>query len=167
MRKIEVRLAEKSDLDQLAKIQVSSWKSAFSSILTPDILNIYTDTTKCKEILNNVLDTNRGHLYIASLNDMPCGELFWCEAGQDMPQNAHIIALHSLETSWGTGLGHAIMKQALLDIKLAGKSIVSLWVFKDNCRARKFYEKCGFTYSGREQCSDFGNVIEIEYIKHL
>ena len=167
MSKIEVRLAKKSDVDMLAKIQISSWKSAFGSILTRDILEVYADTIKCTEILKNVLDTNRGKLYIASLNGVPCGELFWCEAGEDMPQNAQIIALHSLENSWGTGLGKAMMNKALLDIQLAGKSIVNLWVFKDNLRARRFYEKCGFIYSGREKSSDFGNVVEVEYIKHL
>ena len=85
MSKIEVRLAKKSDVDMLAKIQISSWKSAFGSILTRDILEVYADTIKCTEILKNVLDTNRGKLYIASLNGVPCGELFWCEAGEDMP----------------------------------------------------------------------------------
>ena len=60
-----------------------------------------------------------------------------------------------------------MMNKALLDIQVAGKSIVSLWVFKDNLRARRFYEKCEFIDSGRERCSDFGNVIEVEYIKHL
>lgn len=167
MNKIEVRLAERCDVDELGKIQTSSWKSAFSSILSSDTLEIYTDVVKCTEMLERVFDANRGNLYIASLNGKPCGELFWCETGEDMPQNAQIIAIHSLENSWGTGIGKAMMNRALSDIQIRGKSIVSLWVFKDNLRARKFYEKCGFIYSGEEKNSNFGDVIEVKYIKQL
>ncbi|MGL4738211.1 MAG: GNAT family N-acetyltransferase, partial [Cellulosilyticaceae bacterium] len=109
----------------------------------------------------------RGTFYIAFLNEQPCGELFWCNAGEGLPEEAQIIAIHSLENSWGTGVGKAMIDRALADIHKSGMRKVGLWVFKDNMRARRFYEKCGFRHQGEEKTSDFGDVIEVKYVKQL
>lgn len=40
-----------------------------------------------------------------------------------------------------------------------------LWVFKENHRARKFYEKHGFVLT--EKSKEFSNAIEVMYCKDL
>ena len=75
-----------------------------------------------------------------------------------------IVALHSLPETMGTGLGAAMMKYALEQIRqLCGEVTVFLWAFQENARARRFYEKHGFSWDGNERVSEFDGAVEVRY----
>ena len=86
------------------------------------------------------------------------GMLVW----QKVQDSAEIVAIHSLPESWGTGLGHAMLEEALNQI---GNQPVFLWAFKENKRARRFYEKHGFRWDGSERVSEFDGALEVRYVK--
>ena len=86
------------------------------------------------------------------------GVLGW----QKVEDGAEIVAIHSLPESWGTGLGHAMLTYALKEI---GEKPVFLWAFKENKRARRFYEKHGFRWDGSERVSRFDGALEVRYVK--
>ena len=50
-------------------------------------------------------------------------------------------------------------------LKQIGQQRVSLWAFKDNTRARRFYEKHGFSWDGTERISEFDGALEVRYVK--
>lgn len=58
-----------------------------------------------------------------------------------------------------------MMDFILKDIKNSGFNKVMLWVFEENIRARKFYEKKGFTLTDKTQ--KFDKYTEIMYCKEL
>ena len=76
---------------------------------------------------------------------------------------AEIVAIHSLPQSWGTGLGHAMLTEALKQI---GEGTVFLWAFRENKRARRFYEKHGFRWDGTERISEFDGAAEVRYVRN-
>ena len=80
-----------------------------------------------------------------------------------MPEYAEIVALYSTEPYWGTGVGQRMMDFALAEIKQLGYGKVTLWVFEDNPRARRFYEKYGFAFDGAVRDSGLGNAKEVRY----
>ena len=82
---------------------------------------------------------------------------------QRVDEGAEIVAIHSLPQSWGTGLGHAMMAEALKQI---GDGIVFLWAFRENKRARRFYEKHGFRWDGSERISEFDGAMEVRYVRN-
>lgn len=76
----------------------------------------------------------------------------FCESrDEDLPRFAEIVSIYTIEQYWGGGLGCAIMKTALNKIMEFNFSDVFLWVFKENARARRFYEKFGFALDGTEK----------------
>ena len=83
-------------------------------------------------------------------------------AWQYVGDAAEIVAIHSLPESRGTGLGHAMLEEALKQI---GERSVFLWAFKENKRARRFYEKHGFHWDGKERVSEFDGALEVRYVK--
>ena len=84
-------------------------------------------------------------------------------AWQDWKDQAEIVAIHSLPESWGTGLGHILLMDALNQI---GERPVFLWAFRENLRARRFYEKHGFVWDGSERVSEFDGSVEVKYIRN-
>ena len=86
------------------------------------------------------------------------GFLCW----QETSAGAEIVAIHSLPESWGTGLGHAMLTSALDQI---GNRNMYLWAFKENTRARRFYEKHGMRWDGSERISEFDGALEVRYVR--
>ena len=50
-------------------------------------------------------------------------------------------------------------------LKQIGERSVFLWAFKENKRARRFYEKHGFHWDGKERVSEFDGALEVRYVK--
>jgi GNAT superfamily N-acetyltransferase len=72
----------------------------------------------------------------------------------------HLNAINVRRTYWGSGVG-----QHLLDAAIGDRD-ASLWVFRDNARARAFYVRNGFTPDGAEQVDDFfGDLVEIRMVR--
>ena len=86
------------------------------------------------------------------------GKLAWQQTGE----GAELVAIHTLPESHGTGLGAALLTEALNQI---GSQPVFLWAFEENARARRFYEKHGFRWDDSRRGSEFDGAIEARYVK--
>ena len=59
--------------------------------------------------------------------------------------------------------GKALMQAGLGELDY---QTVAVWVLKDNKRAIKFYEKCGFCIDGREEVIKLGSqIVEVRMIR--
>ena len=67
------------------------------------------------------------------------------------PDDIELRRIYTLSRTHGTGLGPALMAQALLDARALGRQRVLLGVYAGNERARAFYEKQGFEKVGERQ----------------
>ena len=149
-----VRNAVFEDMALAAGIMVTSFRTAFAEFVSPETMNVCTNPYNCRTMLENVYQEGKMHFLI-------CGDkgfLCW----QETENGAQIVAIHSLPVSWGTGLGHAMLTEALKQI---GNRPVFLWAFKENTRARRFYEKHGFRWDGTERVSEFDGALEVRYVK--
>ena len=106
-------------------------------------------------MLEGVYQTGNMHFLMGDQQGFLC----W----QETADGAEIVAIHSLPASWGTGLGAAMLSEALKQI---GNRPVYLWAFKENTRARRFYEKHGFHWDGSERVSEFDGAMEVRYVKN-
>ncbi|MBQ8783969.1 MAG: GNAT family N-acetyltransferase [Clostridia bacterium] len=161
-----IRRVKDGDETALAYIQTESWKVAFKTILSDEILQKCTEITRTTASYKRLLDEKIGNGYILEVDEKPHCIAWWDKArDDDMPDYAELICIHSLQDKWRKGYGTKMMDRVLSDIKAAEYSKVMLWVFTDNDRARAFYEACGFvTYGKVKSC--FGTQ-EICYEKNL
>ena len=143
---VTIRRVRQGDEKALAYIQTGSWKVAFADILDAETLTRCTDFDRAADMYKRLLDENKGNGYILSVNGKPHCIAYWDAArGADGDGKAELICIHSLPDNWHKGYGSQMMDRVLEDIKEAGYSEVVLWVFRDNARARAFYEAKGFT----------------------
>jgi GNAT superfamily N-acetyltransferase len=81
---------------------------------------------------------------------------------------AELYALYVHPTWWSTGTGQALMDQVLAETAGTGYQQITLWVLRDNDRARRFYERAGFAPDGASNILHrLGAVTEIRYRRRL
>lgn len=67
---------------------------------------------------------------------------------------AHLWQLVVARERWGTGLAHDLLHAAVSDARVRGYEHVVLWTPRDHGRARRFYEREGFTPTGVARFDD-------------
>jgi GNAT superfamily N-acetyltransferase len=81
---------------------------------------------------------------------------------------AELYALYVHPAWWSTGTGRALMDRVLARTSGAGYPDITLWVLKGNVRARRFYERAGFSPDGASNVLDrLGGVMEVRYRRTL
>ena len=149
-----VRNAKFEDMAQAGHIMAVSFRTAFADFVSQQTMDACAQEDNCAAMLEGICREGKMHFLIGENSGM----LVW----QTVQDSAEIVAIHSLPESWGTGLGHAMLEEALNQIS---NQPVFLWAFKENKRARRFYEKHGFRWDGTERVSEFDGALEVRYVK--
>lgn len=149
---MRIRNAALEDMALASEIMVTSFRSAFCDFVTPETMEACTDPDNCRAMLDAIY--REGNMRFLMGGEQ--GFLCW----QDTEEGVEITALHTLPQAHGTGLGHALLTEALDQI---GDRPVYLWAFEKNTRARRFYEKHGLYWDGSTRVSEFDGAIEVRY----
>ena len=153
---IFVRYADPELYPELGRIMAQSFRSAFSGFITAQTLESCAVAENCAGLLASLpgqmqtlagwADGKLAGLLVFSEHCGGCTEL---------------EAVHTLPESWGTGLGAAMLEFALEACD--GCRGAGLWAFEKNARARRFYEKHGFAFTGETRVSEFDGAVEVRY----
>ncbi|MDO5400175.1 MAG: GNAT family N-acetyltransferase [Eubacteriales bacterium] len=163
---VNIRNATEQDAKSLAYIQTESWKSAFRGILSEGDLVKHTELDKTEAMYGQVLQNPNIRVLLETVSGKPHCMAAWGPNRAVLGvQTAELICIHSLPDKWRQGYGSMMMDRILADMREAGFSEVMLWVFEQNQRARKFYEKHGFSLTERTQ-NGFG-AVELMYSRKL
>ena len=163
---IVVQQATKADVLPIAQILTQSWRGAFKELVSSDELTQIASEKRFCFILENVLSCDKGHLRMALRGGDPAGEIFWLSGQQNM--DAEIVSLFVVPQAWGQGVGKQLLLQAEKEIQAErDNELIELWTFQKNVHAQNFYERMGYTCSKRMRKSEFGGLLEIQYIKNV
>ena len=153
---ILVRYAVPEDCGALGEIMAVSFRSAFGGFISQETLDRCAVAENCAGLLASLPKE------MTTLTGWVDGKLMGLLVCSEQPDGrAEIEAIHSLPESWGTGLG-----AAMLDFALKGRA-AGLWAFEKNARARRFYEKHGFAFTGERRISEFDGAVEVRYERML
>ena len=114
---------------------------------------------KCEKIAFRRTD----NVIIAKDGDSVIGFVCFGKYRKDELENAglenagEVFAIYILSQYYGKGIGYRLMQTALSE--LADHSKIEVWVLKDNTKAIRFYERCGYRFDGREQIIELGSPV--------
>ena len=77
------------------------------------------------------------------------------ERGFALVGGGQLYRLYVRDPAWGTGVADELHAAALDALRERGKASASLWCLAENVRARRFYERRGWTPDGRERVVPF------------
>lgn len=166
MEYMEIRNAEKGEEEILAWVQTESWKAAFSGILPENELEKATCLIKVKEMYRKILEQGSVKIKVGFIEGIPHCIAGWRQSyNQKGTQTAELIYIHSMQAHWGQGFGSQMIKEILQNMKGEGYAEVMLWVFEENSRARRFYEKHGFHQNQARK--EIHGITEVMYNRML
>ena len=137
-----------------AYVHWKSWHEAYTGIVSQEYLDKLT-LEKCEKMAFSWPD----NIIVAKENGNVIGFVCYGDRGEEAPDVGEIFALYVLADYYGKGVGRKLMDVGLEQINHFSQ--VRLWVLKENRRAIRFYEKCGFQPDGTEMTSPNISATEI------
>lgn len=98
-------------------------------------------------------NSGRSACFLAMDEDIPCG-IVACkceEPSGNGPAKAHLLSMWVAPGYRGAGLGARLVSAAEQWARAAGVRDLHLMVTSANFSAMRFYEKCGFTFTGKTE----------------
>jgi len=163
-----VREASQDDVKVISLISVTTWKIAYRGLLPDEFLDSLSVEMREKNILKGIkIPSNR--YAIAELGGQPVGMICFYPLDNVNFKGIdwEIEALYVLPQYWNKGVGRTLIKYAFQCMVENKANTCNLWMLKYNENARKFYERVGMSFSGKEKTIKIGIKEHIEVNYHI
>jgi ribosomal protein S18 acetylase RimI-like enzyme len=148
---MDVRPARPDDAPALGALHVRAWQWAYRGLLPDEYLDGLAEQQAERETMwrQIIRDLAADHLlWVAELDGRVVGFCNTAPARDGPPGTGELLSIYLEPEVVGTGVGAALMLEALADFRARGSAAASLWVLEANDRARRFYERFGWRFDG-------------------
>ena len=191
---VTIRAARIGDAAAIAAVQRASWFAAYEGVIAHDIIDEFTAPDDGARMRQTFRARPWQHTIVAeadvpvtdvSVTDVsvtgPTAVIGYASFGPERDvlhgswpyeltsagvagKVAELYAFYTDPGWWSTGTGRALMERVLRDTARLNFPEIVLWVLERNARARRFYERAGFTADGAVNMIDgLGGVPEVRY----
>jgi len=144
-----IRLAAPSDVDEIARVHVKTWRSAYRGHVPDSVLDAL-DPSQRVAMWAKALEQPATLVLVATTGETIVGfcSLLPSRDADASPLVAEISAIYVEPASWRSSVGSSLVEAATESARERGFTEVTLWVLTDNTAARAFYEARGFAIDG-------------------
>lgn len=148
----EIRLGEKEDLEDFARIHVESWLSTYGGEREGMLENRM-------ERWRRVLVEGQEQNYLLVAEGRAAGFLSIKDNGNG---EGEVGGIYILEEDWRKGFGKQLLGFAAALARNKDWESLSLWVLRENLRAKAFYISQGYLFTGEEKQTRFKEAVVVE-----
>lgn len=155
------RLMQSDDRLAISHIYEESWKYAYKGIIPQSYLDSIPQGCWAPKV-----DQKGIYSLVLIENDTLIGTSSYCRSRwAGFEEWGEIISIYLLPQHIGKGYGRHLLNAVVDELKKQGYEDIFLWVLEENMRARRFYEKCGFGFSGCSRKDNIGGkeLVEMQY----
>jgi RimJ/RimL family protein N-acetyltransferase len=146
---IELRDAVPEDAADLIDLRRTIFGESDFMLYAPDE---YADSTDAMAKRIEGISRSSGSRLIVALADRALAG-FLSVAGNEIPRRRHVgyVVIGVVRAHWSSGIGGALLKEALRWAPTAGIARLELGVMTENARAIRLYERLGFRVEGTKR----------------
>lgn len=163
---VELRPGTAADAAAIARVHVASWQAAYRGQLPDSFLDSLSVERRTAGWIASFEDGSVGRVVVADRDGVLVGFATVGSArGDDVDDSVgELYAIYTVPEVWDTGVGTSLHTEALALLATEYATAV-LWVLHTNDRARRFYERHGWTFDGAEKTEQVGEVdlVEVRY----
>ena len=152
--KLIIRRADVEDLQEVSKVLALSWKSEMSGIVHDDYLETIREDRWIEPLSSGL---NDGQMYISVLESAEGIQGVAVLRTADEVGTANLVGFYLLPERTGQGYGGFFFDFLEMEMLDSGYKKCVLDVLDGNARAIRFYEKKGFSYTGKTEKVPLGD----------
>ncbi len=158
-----VRRAHEEDAAAIAEVHTRSWQAAYEHVFGPEKLATI-DVERRRGMWERTLQRLDRDVFVAELEGRVVGFVGTLPS-RDPDAAGELGEIYALPHAWGKRVGTALMAAALDALAARGYPEAILYVLEDNPRARRFYEREGWSLDGKQKTDEFLGiaVTEVRY----
>ncbi len=167
MNSVVVRDARPDDADAMGVIHVRAWQAAYRGAMPDEYLDGLDAARRAEMWREGMARRPERPPLVATVDGVVVGQAA-CGPTDDPEGAGELYSVNVDPDQWGTGAGQALIEA--VERRLSrDHEIAVLWVIPANARARRFYERNGWTVDGAERSADVLGVTvpEVRYRKQL
>jgi GNAT superfamily N-acetyltransferase len=165
MARATVRAAEPSDVERIAVIQATTWRTAYAELLPPEFLAGLDEAT-LRESWGPIVEAPEAVVLVAVEGNATVGfclsgratEEDAASAGGEIPEDlatTAVIANLLVEPRWGRrGHGGRLLGAAAAELRRRGASTGLAWIPESDASSVRFYESAGWHTDGAVRTLD-------------
>jgi GNAT superfamily N-acetyltransferase len=164
---VQVRHATARDAASIARIQERGWQVAYRHVFPADKLDRggFIKAEVWRQRLRH--PPSGWATFVAARERLVVG---FASVGpsRDLPRLGELYAIYVEPDEWSAGAGSALLREA--ERELGGRfGEATLWVLEANDRARRFYERAGWSLDGARKADERWGVEapEVRYRKRV
>lgn len=147
---VAIRDVVRADAEALAVVHVAAWQAAYRGLMPDRFLDGIT-VERWRDRWAGRLAAGSPPVRVAVRDGAIVGFCTVATPSRDAdagPGVAEVVALNVSPVAWRSGVGGALMADALARFRREGWSTATLWVVDGNTRAQAFYRRLGFQEDG-------------------
>jgi ribosomal protein S18 acetylase RimI-like enzyme len=168
---VTVRLAAADDADAIGRVQVETWRAAYSGLLPADAIagfDVEERQLLWREGLSRTPGPGSATFVVEETGEVIGFASVGASREPDAEQEGELYAIYLHPSCWGRDIGKALLQRAEEALRSSGFRRAVLYVLEGNERAERFYRSAGWKEDG-SKVDDFqgATVTEVRYRKRL
>lgn len=159
-----VREASPQDADGFVRAHESAWDATLSPLVGKRLEDLMPFAARVQTFRSSLVEpSDSARVWVAELD----GEVVGIAVALLRPdsESVELKDLYVVPTAWGTGIARKLMNASLASVA-GGATDSFLWVGEENRRARRFYEREGWSSDGASRKSQLGPS-EVRYRRRI
>lgn len=163
----QIRRAGEADCETIGAIHVHSWRWAYRGLVPDRALDSLVVAERVAGWRAALAPGSAHRVWLALRDEQGLGFAAWGPArDRDAgPGTAELYAMYLELVATGTGLAAALLAAACAEMVREGHVRALLWVLAANPRARRFYERSGWTADGSRKTVNLRGT-ELEAVRY-
>lgn len=168
---VTIRDARSEDAVRLAEIHTSSWQAAYRGVLSAEFLGALDATSRLDFWTARLARVPpRWAVLVSQVGESVTGfaTIGQCQDDDRLTREAgELYAMYIDPVRWGHGDGRGLLLAVEDRFREEEYSDATLWVLRDNVRARRFYKMGGWEADGAKKRMVIGNdaVAAVRYLR--
>ena len=166
-----VRLAAVDDADAIGRIQVETWRAAYTGLVPDEAIAAFDVASRqrlWREGLRRPPRPGSATFVVEDGGEAVGFASVGASRDERAEQEGELYAIYLHPTRWDRGIGRALLQRAEESMRSSGFRGAVLWVLEGNDRASRFYRAAGWQEDGSKVDEFQGaTVTEVRYRKRL
>jgi ribosomal protein S18 acetylase RimI-like enzyme len=158
---VDIRQAAPTDAQEMAAVDVATWRSAYHGLMPDEFLAGLSPRVRANWWRANLSSLpDKRAVFVADVAGRVVG---FCQVGPSRdddadPVTGELYSIYVEPNFMGQGIGMALLRAGEQTMCERGHHTATLWVLEGNERGRAFYERNGWQADGAMRTREWGSV---------